>query len=363
MSLRAIHQWVPSFAARDAVGGHARQIRRVVREELGLESDVYVVDAQPAVRSISTNYRRHRFDASGESAVLYHLSVGSEMVDALLARPEPVLVDYHNITPAQYFDAWEPSAAYSVTLGRRQIPMLARSTTAAMADSGFNEDELRTAGYRNTGVVPILLDTATFQHEVDEALAERLGDGGPLWLFVGRIAPNKAQHDIVLAFAAYRRDIDPTARLALVGGVSSHAYDTALRKLVTELDLDEAVDLTGSVTDAELGAWYAAADLLVCLSDHEGFCVPLLEAMWNRLPILAFDATAVPETLGGGGVVLSDKSPLQVAVAADRILRDDELRRALIEAGTERVADFELKRTTARLVEFLTPLIEGDLGS
>ncbi len=363
MSLRAIHQWVPSFAARDAVGGHARQIRRVVREELGLESDVYVVDAQPAVRSISTSYRRHRHDPSGESAVLYHLSVGSEMVEALLDRPEPLLVDYHNITPAHFFDAWEPSAAYSVTLGRRQIPMLARRTAAAMADSGYNEDELRTAGYRNTGVVPILLDTASFDHEVDEAMARRLDDGGPLWLFVGRIAPNKAQHDIVLAFAAYRRHLDPSARLALVGGVSSHAYDTALRELIAELDLEDAVELTGSVSDAELGAWYAAADLLVCLSDHEGFCVPLLEAMWNRLPILAFEATAVPETLGSGGLVLPDKSPMHVAVAADRILRDDELRRSLVDAGTERVADFELKRTTARLVEFLTPLVEGELGS
>ncbi|MEO1063081.1 MAG: glycosyltransferase [Actinomycetota bacterium] len=360
MSLRAIHQWVPSFAARDAVGGHARQIRRVVRDELGLESDVYVVDAQAAVRSISSHYRRHRPDDSGESAVLYHLSVGSEMADALLDRPEPLLVDYHNITPAHFFDAWEPAASYSVTLGRRQIPSLARRTTAAIADSAYNEGELVAAGYRDTSVVPILLDTATFEHEVDEALARRLGDGGPLWLFVGRIAPNKAQHDIVLAFAAYRRHIEPTARLALVGGPAAHAYDAALRRLLVELDLEDAVELPGSVSDAELGAWYSAADLLVCLSDHEGFCVPLLEAMWNRVPILAYDATAVPETLGRGGVVLTDKSPLHVAVAADRILRDDDLRRSLVEAGTARLADFELERTTARLIEFLTPLVEGD---
>ncbi|MEM9035727.1 MAG: glycosyltransferase [Actinomycetota bacterium] len=357
--LDALHQWVPSFASRDAIGGHARQIQKVVRERMGLQSEIYVVDAQPAVRSISSSYKKHRADDSGRSGIVYHLSVGSEMAGALADRPEPLVVDYHNITPARFFDAWEPSAAYSVSLGRRQIPQLARRSTAAMADSAYNEDELVQAGYGSTGVVPILLDTATFDHEVDEAMAERLRQGGPLWLFVGRVTPNKAQHEIVLAFAAYRRLVDPMARLAIVGGVSSHAYDTALRKLVAELGLGDAVDLTGSVSDAELGAWYAAADVLVCLSDHEGFCVPLLEAMWNGVPIVAFATTAVPETLGDGGLLLHDKSPVHVAVAVDRVLRDDALRTAMIDAGRARIADFALERTTEQLVEFLTPVVEG----
>lgn len=357
--LGALHQWVPSFAPRDAIGGHARQVQRVVREQMGLESEIFVVDAQAPVKAMSTSYKRHRLDPTGRSAILYHLSVGSEMVAALLERPEPLIVDYHNVTPAAFFDAWEPSAAYSVSLGRRQISQLARRSTAAMADSAYNEDELIQAGFGRTGVVPILLDTATFDRDVDDATARRLGNGGPLWLFVGRVSPNKAQHDLVLAFAAYRRLVDPTARLAVVGGVASHAYEIALRKLVAELGLGDAVELTGSVSDAELGAWYAAADVFVCLSDHEGFCVPLLESMWNEVPIVAFASTAVPETLGPGGLLLGDKSPVPVAVAVDRVLGEAAVRDALVAAGRARIADFALDRSAERLVEFLNPVVEG----
>ncbi len=357
MGLCALHQWVPSFADRDAIGNHAREIRRELHD-MGIESDIHVVDARPSVSHLARHYRRHRPDPSGRSGILYHLSVGSEMADALLERPEPVIVDYHNITPTRFFDAWEPQAAYSVAMGWRQLPLLAPRSTAAMADSSFNEGDLVAAGFGVTGVVPILLDTGGFERGVDAGLVDRLrSEGGSRWLFVGRLAPNKCQHDVVKAFSVFRRLYDPGARLDLVGGVTSPAYGRAVEGLVGALGLGDVVRMVGSVSDEELGAFYSAADVLVCLSEHEGFCVPLVEAMWHGVAVVAFGSSAVPETVGSGGLVLGSKAPGVVAAAVARVVGDPVVREGLVAAGRARVGELSLERSRAALRRFLAPYL------
>ena len=195
-----------------------------------------------------------------------------------------------------------------------------------IADSEFNRSELAANGYRPTAVAPILLDLESFDREVDEAELARLqrakDDGGADWLFVGRVTPNKCQHDVVKAFAAHRRFHDPKARLHIVGGVASEPYAAALRAFVRKLGLNDCVSMTGPVSPGALAAHYRAADVYVCLSEHEGFCVPLLECMHFGVPIVAFGVTAVPETLADAGVCLPDKSPALVAAAVDRVLTD-----------------------------------------
>ena len=175
--------------------------------------------------------------------------------------------------------------------------------------------------------------------------------GERIWLFVGRLAPNKCQHDLIKALAAYRRLYDPQARLHLVGGSSSNAYRTALEAFVDHLDLGEAVFLHGGVSPGALVAHYRAADVFVCLSEHEGFCVPLLEAVHHRLPVVALAEAAVPETVEGAGVLLPAKEPARVAAAVHRVLGDPDLRAALVVAGTARLADFALERTRPVLLD------------
>lgn len=357
--LRALHQFVPSFSSRDAIGGHVIQVQRALRD-YGLESEIYVVDARSDVDHLSKHYRKCVPDHSGESAIMYHLSVGSEMAKHLLGRPEPLVVDYHNITPGRFLDCWHYEAAYSVTIGAQQVPTLAPRTSLAIADSAFNAADLEAAGYRQVGVVPILLDAKTFERGIDHNLSEKLRNcPGSRWLFVGRIVPNKAQHDLIKAFAMYRRLYDPQAHLDIVGGMSSVLYQEVLEQMVGILGLDEAVSFTGSVSDSELGAYYDAADVLVCLSDHEGFCVPLIESMHNSLPIIAFEAGAVPETLGTAGLVLEDKTPARVAAAVHKVLNDERLRDQMIASGHERMNEFSLDSTRRRLIEALSPIIQG----
>jgi glycosyltransferase involved in cell wall biosynthesis len=219
---------------------------------------------------------------------------------------------------------------------------------------------MQRAGFAPTAVVPVMVDVARGAGVVDERLRDELRATklGADWVFVGRVAPNKAHHDLVKAFACYRRWFDGNARLWLVGGESSALYRAALGRLVDDAGLASAVTFTGSVSDAQLGAYYEAADAFVCASRHEGFCVPVLEAMAHGVPVIARAATAVPETVGAAGVLVPEDAPVtHLAAAAWRVLADPATRDALVAAGHRRVDHFSLEHTRARLLDVITALL------
>jgi glycosyltransferase involved in cell wall biosynthesis len=351
----AVHQLVASFAPRDATGNHTLQVQSVLRE-LGYESEIFVGDARPEVRRQTRPYRDHR----GGGWLLYQLSTGSPVADWLVPRPEPTIVNFHNITPAAFFAPWEPHVGIELAAGRRQLRALAGRTQLAIADSRYNEEELLAVGYDPTLVVPILLDTAGFDRGVDEGELDRLRastGGGAGWLFAGRLSPNKCHHDLMKAFAVYQRTFDPRARLRLVGGTSSAAYAEALHRFADDIGIAGSVDFVGDASDAAYGAHFRAADVFVSVSEHEGFLIPLLEAMHHRLPVVAYGAAAVPETLGDGGLLLASKAPAVVATAVNRVLTDGGLRDALVAAGTARLATFDLATNRRRFADAVRAVV------
>jgi L-malate glycosyltransferase len=357
----AVHQFVPTLAPRDAVGTHYLAVRAALRDA-GLRSEIYALEAKEEFRRQARPFRSFKGARRGEPTwLLYHSSVGSPVGDFVAARPEPVIVDYHNITPAAHFARYEPHVAGLMTLGRSQLLKLARRASLGLADSAFNAHELDELGYPRTAVVPILLDVASLDVAPDPRAADRLraakAKGGADLLFVGRIAPNKAQHDLVKMLHAYHRVHDDRARLHLVGGSSSAGYLKALRDFVAALGLGDHVDVTGAVGAQELAAYWATADAFVVASEHEGFCVPLLEAMHHRVPVVAYGAAAVPETLGDGGVVLPTKAAAVFAEAVARVLHDTCLREQLVAAGSARLRDFDVERSRRKLLDAVVPLV------
>jgi glycosyltransferase involved in cell wall biosynthesis len=344
---RRIDQVIPSLASRDAIGGHVVQLRDLLRSR-GFESDIFYGNATPDRLDYGFPVSRLGDRSSTDRVLLYQLSIGSGVADIFRDRGERKFVNYHNITPADLLEAWIPAVGEEVRWGRAQLRDLAPITEFAIADSMYNERELQAAGYRSTTTVPLLLDLDGFAGSPDPTLAARLAGqragGGSELLFVGKVSPHKGQHDLVKALAAYRRLYDPQARLRLVGGAISDEYRAAVERFADELGLIDAVEIAGSVTHEELIAYYAAADVFVCLSNHEGFCVPLLEAMYHRVPIVAYTNTAVPETVATAGLVLPDKQPARVAAAIHRVVTDQNLRAALARAASERVASFALPR-------------------
>jgi glycosyltransferase involved in cell wall biosynthesis len=241
--------------------------------------------------------------------------------------------------------------------------MLAPHIPFSFADSGYNAAELIECGYQEAVVCPLLVDLEEYHRPPDRASLDRLrrrrDHSGAQWLFVGRVAPNKCQHDVIAAFAVYRRVFDPGARLTLVGGATSPHYLRALERMVVDLELGDSVEILGGLGGAELLAHWAVADIFVCLSEHEGFCVPVLEAMELGVPVVAYAAAAVPETLGGTGVLLDDKDPLTVAEAVDKVVRPGPARDSLVRAGRERAGVFSLANTSKALLAGLEGYLAG----
>jgi glycosyltransferase involved in cell wall biosynthesis len=348
-----VDQVVPALTGRDAVGEHTLNVRRALREA-GVESEIFYGSAGPDTasdgRPISALGRGPR-----DRVLLYQASIGSPVFDTLMARPEPKLANYHNITPAELLWPWAPQVAYEAALGRAQLERMAPHCRFAIADSRFNEDELRDAGYARTAVVPPLIDMTPPATEPDAALCGALLDakqsGGVDLLYVGRLSPHKAPHDLVKMLAVFRRHFDPCARLHLVGAPLGDRYGEALSGLVHDLGLVEAVTMPGPVSATGLEAYWRCADAYVCASEHEGFCVPLVEAMGHGVPVVAYGAAAVPETVGDAGLVLTSKEPLRFAVAVSRVLEDPALRAHLEAAARRRVAELGLPRSSARFAE------------
>ena len=357
---RRLHQFVPTLDP-GAVGTHLLSAQRVLRSA-GWESEVFsehTKEPYDGAAHAFTEYGR-TVPAHDDDIVVYHAAIGSSVADWLMSRrPRRLVVDYHNVTPPEWFEGWEPDLSHGLAWGRAQLAKLGRACRVGLADSAFNAAELRTFGFRRTEVLPILVDPAV--HGADPAELSRLDAcrTGGQWLFVGRLAPNKCQHDLVKAFALYHRAYDRGAHLWLVGGNSSDRYADAVRRFADDAGVGDAVTLTGPVSDGALAAHYQAADLFVCLSEHEGFCVPLVEAWQRDLPVLAYAAAAVPETLGDGGLLLADKTPASVASAAHRILGDPDLGRALAAAGRRRLSHFAPARTAERLLEVAEQLAGG----
>jgi glycosyltransferase involved in cell wall biosynthesis len=342
-----VNQFVPMLEP-GAVGAHTLVARDVLRAA-GHTSDIFASEIDPALADRGAYLTREA--RSRADVVVYHMAIGSVVADTVLARDEPIVVNHHNLTPMRYIAGWQPVAAYGVAWGRGQLRELATRARLGVADSSYNEQDLIEVGFPRTTVVPILVDLATL--DIEPSAAPVRADA-VTWLFVGRLAPHKAQHDIVKAFAAYRRFHNADARLYLVGGGREDGYARTLRRFIHGLDLDDAVTVTGGVSPAELAAYYRAADVFVVCSEHEGFCVPLLEAMHRQVPIVAYSATAVTETLDDAGILLDVKDPCTIAAAVDRVVTDPTLRSQLVDAGARRVRDFDLSRTGPAFVEAVT---------
>jgi len=354
----AIHQFVPALLPRDATGDHTLALQSALRHA-GFESDIYVEAAHDDLWHLATYFEAYAERAKPDDLLVYQLSTASPLADFLLDRPERLVLDYHNITPSSFYESWEDHTAEKVELARSQMVALAPAAVLGIADSAFNASELRHFGCPATAVIPILVAIDGEARVPDPAESARLGrDHGSatVLLFVGRLSPNKAQHHLVEALWLYRRWYDPGARLHLVGPAVTPAYAEAVFALAASLGLGDAVRHGEDLTDGQLAAWYADADVFVCLSEHEGFCIPLLEAMHAGLPIVAHGAGAVPETLTDAGILLESNRPGVVAAAVHRVVTDRSLSDRMVAAGHRRLDAFAPSATRARFVEVLGQL-------
>lgn len=358
--MKAVHQFLPTFEP-GAIGSYALEVQATLRAA-GYASEIFAEFSKGGFEGRArphTDYGR-AVRAGSDDVVVYQMAIGSNVADFVHDLPQRLVVIHHNITPVDFYQHWDPGSTYGMAWGREQLRKLAPRASLGLAVSEYNRRELEALHYRRTLAVPFLTDLGTFDHEVDDVAVERAraekADGSTDWVFVGWLSPHKCQHDIIRAFAAYRHLYDPKARLHLVGRVGVESYVQACRALADELGVGGAVRFPGRVTDGELGAAYLTADVLVSMSEHEGVGIPLLEAMHHRLPIVAYAAAAVPETVGDAGLVLATKRPATVAAAANRLITDRTLRTTLANRGEARVAQHAIGPAREALLAALRSL-------
>lgn len=352
--LKEIHQLLPNLAYGDAISNQALAIRDYLRR-CGYHSDIFVRYLDERVAHEAKLFKPN--DISEQAGIIYHHSIGSELTDYVIAHPGSKCLIYHNITPAEFFRPYRPEFAQLLEKGRAELKQLAQYFPLSVGDSAYNAAELAAVGFHQSGVLPIIVDPSKWDMPADATLMEQLQDGKSNLLFVGRIAPNKCQIHLVESFYHYLT-MDQEARLILAGwGDVNDPYYCHLLERIQELGLKDYVLVSGLVSETQLLAFYRTAHLLWSMSEHEGFGVPLVEAMWFNIPVLAYKSSAVPETLGEAGILFTTKDDrVQVAALAKLMVKDWRLRKTVLKAQQKRRDGFLQKEVNQKILNLCVEL-------
>jgi L-malate glycosyltransferase len=352
----AVHQVLATLGYGDAIGHEVLGIQRVLRSA-GYTSDIFVETVDPRLEALTRDYRELVDASAPDNLLLHHFSIGSKASRTAYALPDRMALIYHNITPPEYFAAVHRTLARQCFRGRREIHAYIDRCDLALGDSEFNRRDLESLGFPRTGVLPVVPDLSHLDDPADWFVPRQFDDDWTNILFVGRVIGNKKIEDLIRFFHAYHTGFNPRSRLLIVGVFSVfERYFAALTHMVEDLHLTN-VHFVGHVSDAELIAYYELADLFLCASEHEGFCVPLVEAFYKQVPVLAYAATAVPATLDGAGVLFDDKRASHVARLMDAILSDPDLQDAIVDEQLEAVARLQAKDFDGTLLRFVEQML------
>ncbi len=357
-----IDQLTAGFSKGDAISGIAMELQKLFRS-WGHASEIYAMPqfTSPRMRGLCRDYREYpAFSGSNpEDIMMFHFSVGGELIEFFQRLKCRKVLVYHNITPPEYYAAVDTGAAKRLKEGYARLESLRESVDLALAESEFNKSGLVAAGYRNVKVVPPLIDFQSLDADPDPEILRKHAGNFVNILFVGRVVPNKKFEDVIKVFYFYQKTVNPRSRLFLVGSYAGTGrYYSYLRGLVSELDLRDVV-FSGHVELRELLAYYRLADVFLCMSEHEGFCIPLLEAMHFQIPIIAYRSSAVPETLGGASVVINEKQPELIAEMIHEVLTRREFREEIVRQQNRRLADFDPAIVSERWQNCLQPWLTG----
>ncbi|MBP6218752.1 MAG: glycosyltransferase [Oligoflexales bacterium] len=358
--LQRIHQILPCLIEKDAIGEEALLLRQEIRS-LGYDSEIYVERFNRGLRGKALPIEELSFDS--HTALLYHFAVGSDLTYRFVSWRGRKILRFHNITPPHFFMKFRDFfSAQSCYLGWQQLDMLAYEHPLMFTPSLFNVSTFQSAKLfdKSRGpsptVIPVFRRYGIFEEKMDQktdliqdALSQ---DARAAFLFVGRLSPNKCQHELISLIDQYKRFVDSKAFLCLIGSAYSREYQKTLVQFASALGLkvgfsfrdikQSDVVFLGSVPESELRQYYRACRVFLCASEHEGFCVPLVEAMVGGLPILAHDSGAVPETISDPESVFNKSDYEGTLQMMFNLATDPHLRAKKIEQGKQRSLKFSL---------------------
>jgi glycosyltransferase involved in cell wall biosynthesis len=335
-----VNQWLAAAHPNDAIGDHARRVQSLLRS-MGYESELYSLTIDAELEGLVRPFDDPA--ARRGDVTIFHYALPSVMTGAIADLPGGRVLHYHNITPAHYFAPYNAGQFRLSRVGREHLARLAGGVDLALGVSEYNRRELEALGFAETGVMPIAVDTRRITEAPRRpALEKLLDDGLPNFLFVGRVAPNKRIDDYVRLAEHYKRYVSIDYRFVFVGKYDAvPGYFAAVRAMIVQYDMPpDRFMFTGPVPDVDLATYYRMADVYLSLSEHEGFCVPLLEAMAADVPVLAYAAAAIPDTLGGAGVQFWPRDLEHAAELLGVLTYDHDVRRDVIAGQRRRLLDF-----------------------
>ena len=352
----AVHQVLDTLSYGDAIGHEVFGIQRALRNA-GYESEIFVQAADPRLEDLTLDYRDMKEASHPDNILFHHFSLGSPASRVAFALPERMALVYHNITPPEYFVGIHDELVKSCFKGRRELALYRNRVDIGLGDSEYNRQELETLGFPTTAVLPVV---PGFDHLSGPPNFMRAGEYDDAWtniLFVGRMVPNKRIEDVIRYFHAYKTYFNPRSRLLLVGlHTAFEKYLAMLHGFIAKLGVRD-VYFTGQVTNEELVAYYELADVFLCASEHEGFCVPLMESFHMGVPVVAYAATAVPATMDGGGILFKEKNPLDVAAIVNALVMNDDLRDQVIASQDAALDRLEARDFDGMVVKFVDQIL------
>ncbi len=353
-----IHQVLATLGYGDAIGHEVLGIQRVLRGA-GYESEIFVETADHRLEPQTRDYRELVDFSDRDNLLLHHFSLGSRASRTAYALPDRMALIYHNITPPEYFVGVHRTLARQTFRGRRELQAYADRCDLALGDSEFNRQDLEALGFPRTAVLPVVPDFAHLDREPNWLVARDFDDEWTNVVFVGRLIANKKIEDLIAWFHTYHTIFNPRSRLLLVGAQSGfERYLSSLHQLVARLGASH-VHFVGHVSDEELVAFYDVADLFLCASEHEGFCVPIVEAFYKQVPVLAYAATAVPSTMDGAGILFENRDPIHVAALMDEIISNASLQDQIVDGQLAAVARLQSKDFAGTLLAFVDRILAG----
>ena len=353
-----VHQVLATLGYGDAIGHEVLGIQRVLRAA-GYESEIFVETADPRLEDLTIDYREMVGAIRPDDILIHHFSIGSRASRTAYALPGRMVLVYHNITPPEYFVGVHRDLVKLCFRGRRELTAYIGRCDLALGDSSYNRDELDALGFPRTGVLPVVPDFSHLRGTPNRMLAADFDDAWTNVMFVGRVIPNKKFETIIRAFHVYRTRHNPRSRLLLVGSYSGfERYLAMLQALIAGLGTPD-VHFLGHVANEELAALYDVADLFLCASAHEGFCVPIIEAFHKQVPVLAYASTAVPATMDGGGVLYDTTDPFEIARLMEAVLDDPDLEEAVLQSQDAALERLQKKDFGATLLRFVDQVKAG----
>lgn len=358
MNEMVIEQFLSGFHYGDAIGNSVLRFHKYLTEK-GVISRIVAVTIDDEVSEYCIPFNKYTDDP--EAIKIYHYAISSPLNDYFLKSGGKNILIYHNITPSEYFRGFSDELVELTEKGRKELASFSDVFALVIADSEFNALELRQLGFGNIRTFPIMISRGEYESEFSKSYMEMFNDARKNVVFVGRVSPNKKIEDLIKFISVYKKLISDEIRLVIAGNLKSVPYYfSSLLTLKDDLGLGiNDIFFTGHIPFSELLAVYRSADIFLSMSEHEGFCLPLIESSFFRIPVLAFDAGAVEETLDGSGIVFRTKNMEEIAVLAEKVMNDVDIRRSLQISSGNRSERFEKDSDPGKLLKLILEEFDG----